>query len=300
MAVALRLPRAAALTEELLSPVPDVEQTELRAVRELLVEALTPIAAEIPPGQRLVLDAFGLSVARRQPERCASAPPPFVPTPGACRRAVGVAAVERCLRRRAAGPVHAVADVLAAGLDDAVEAGSGGVRAPWWATWYASLGDGGRAVVAAEAVTWATQLWTALDWGVVDGPVVVGGHDDWWDLPGSRSLVLKGRADVRARVGTRGVLVVMRTGIPDTGSRAELLFPALVSALAGAARAVPGRVLGIWPASGQVRVVPVDTAALRACARDVVSAAATWVDGLIEQASPERARAGTGRSRRTS
>lgn len=297
MAVALSLPRASAVTEELLSPVPEVDAAELRAVRQLVVDALTPIAAEVPAGKRLVLDTYGLAVARHHPERCATAQAPFVPTPVTCRRAVGVAAAERCVRRRAAGPAQAVADVLAAGVEDALEAGRGGVRAPWWATWYAALPPGGRAVVAAEAVTWATQLCTALDWGLVEGPVVVGGHDDWWDLPGSRSLVLKGRADVRARVGQRAVLVVMRTGIPDAGSRAELLFPALVSSLAGAARAVPGRVLGLWPATGQVRVVPVDGAALRSCVDDVAAAAATWVDGLIEQARPAPGGGGSGRGR---
>ena len=287
MGVALSLPRADAVTEELLSPVPDVTQEELRALRDRLVADLGPLAAELPAGARLVLDGFRLSVARRRPERCAEADPPFVPTPATCRRAVGVAAVDRLLRRRAAGPAEAVAQVLAAGAEDAALAERGEVpRAPWWARWYAELGHGGRAVVAAEAVTWATQLWSALAWDRLGGLPVVGGHDDWWDLPGSKALALKGRADVRARLGARSVLVVMGTGLPDAGQRTELLFPALVASLAGGARAVPGRVVGLWPASGQVRVAPVDAPALDRCAQEIVGAVATWVDGLLEQAGP--------------
>ncbi len=270
------------MTEELLSPVPDVPVEELRGVRELLVGALAPLAAEIPPGVRLVLDGYRLALARRRPERCAAPEPAFSPTPAACRRAVGLAAVERCARRRAGGPMQAVAQILASGAEDAVGAGEGSPRAPWWAPWYASLAEGGRSVVAAEAVTWATQLWTALDWDKL-GPAVVGGHDDWWDVPGTRALTLKGRAEVRARLGARAVLVVVGGGAPDGGSRSELVFPALVSSLAGGARAVPGRVLGLWPASGQVRVVPVDAPALRRGADDVAAAVRTWVDGLLER-----------------
>lgn len=294
MAVALSLPRATAVTEELLSPVRDVQPEDLRTVRAVLAGALAPLAAEIPAGARLVLDGYRFALARRRPERCALEEQAFSPSPAACRRAVGLAAVERCVRRRAVGPAQAVTDVLAAGEDDAAAVGPGGDRrrAQWWAPWYASLAAGGRAVVTAEAVTWATQLWSALDWDRVGRPVVVGGPDVWWDLPDSRTLVMKGRADVRARVGTRPVLVVVGSGIPDSHARAELLFPALVAAMAGGPAGAPGRVLGLWPASGQVRVVPVDAAGLERCAEEVVAATATWVDGLLERAGPTAARAG--------
>lgn len=285
MGVALSLPRAVALTDELVSPMLDVDLGALRSVHDRLAAALMPMAAEIPPGARLVLDGYKLRIARLSPERCAEAERPFVASPAACRRAVGLVAVDRLVRRRAAGPTVAVADVLAAGLEDVEPAGRAEqVRPPWWAAWYASLGAGGRAAVAAEAVTWATQLWTALSWERVPGPVVVGGHDFWWDVPGSRALTLRGRSEVRAKVGTRSVLVSTGPRVPDVGHRTDLVFPALVASLAAGGRAVPGRVVGIWPASGQVRVVPVDVAALERCADEVVSAVGTWVDGLLEQA----------------
>ena len=285
MGIALSLPRADAVTEELLGDVAALSPGTLAEVRELLGSALAPLAAEIPAGERLVLDAFAFATARRHPERCAQPDRGFTPSPATCRRAVGLAAVERCLRRRAQGPLQAVAQVLEAGEEDAALARRGELpRAPWWAGWYAELGAGARAVVAAEAVTWATQLWTALAWDQLPGPVTVGGHDDWWDVPGTRALTLRGRADVRARLGPRAALVVVGSGTPDAGHRAELVFPALVASLSGSSRAVPGRVLGLWPACGLVRVVPVDAAALLQCAEDVVAAVGTWVDGLIERA----------------
>ena len=46
--------------------------------------------------------------------------------------------------------------------------------------------------------------------------------------------------------------------------------------------AAPCRVVGVWPDSGQVRVLPLDLGALRHVATAVVSAVATWVDSRIE------------------
>jgi len=285
--VALSLPRAAAVTDELVAPMPEVDLAAVRAVHESLLAALAPLAAEIPPSTRLLLDGYRLAAARRFPERLGAPDRPFMPTPSACRRAVGVAAVDRLVRGRAVGPAPAVADVLATGVEDAESVRRGeSPRAPWWASWYASLGVGGQAAVAAEAVTWATQLWTALAWERMPGPVVVGGNDFWWDVPGSRLLTLRGRADVRVRVGASAALVVTGARAPDAAQRAEVLFPALVASLAAGGRAVPGRVLGMWPASGQVRVVPVDISALERCAEAVVCAVGTWVDALLERAEP--------------
>ncbi|HUY63463.1 MAG TPA: hypothetical protein VMV14_02985 [Acidimicrobiales bacterium] len=278
MGVALTLPRAGAVTDELLAPVLDISGETLSALRGDLVEALRSLASDLPGGERFVLDAYRFSTARRHPERCGT-PEPFAPSPARCRRAVGLAAVDRCLRRRARGPVEAVGQVLETGVDDAalVERGEA-PRAPWWAKWYASLGPGGRAVVAAEAVTWCTQLWTALAWDRFPVRPQVGGRDDWWDEPSTGALTLHGRAEVRARVGQRPVLVVVHSSVPDAAATTALAFPALVAGLAGGPRAIPGRVVGLWPTSGQVRVLEVEEGALRRCADDVLSAVGTWVD----------------------
>ncbi|HZU79924.1 MAG TPA: hypothetical protein VE991_08400 [Acidimicrobiales bacterium] len=283
MGVALMLPRAVAVTEELLSPVPDLDDDAVRRCREGLVAELGKLAEELPAGRRLILDLHRFELARRHPDRCVPEDEPFAISAARCRRAVGAAAVERCVRRRAPGPSHAVADVLAAGAEDAALVQVGRVqRAPWWASWYAGLGAGGQAVVAAEATTWATQLWTALDWGRLEQPVV-GGHDDWFDLPGGRGITVRGRVDVRCRLGARSALVVVRPGMPEGDARADLGFVALASVLAGRGRTTPGRVMGLWPACGQVRYVAVEESTLATAAADLLTACATWVDAFIER-----------------
>jgi hypothetical protein len=209
-----------------------------------------------------------------------------VASPRTCRRAVGLLAAGRCVRGFAPGPQAAVRDILAAALeDDGAE-----MLAPssWWVPWYRTLAPGGRGVVAAEAVTWATQMLTVLDWRRLARLPAVGGRDDWWQCPGPRRVALRGRADARFLVGRRPALFVVGTGSCGDDWRAELAFPALVSALGRAAPAAPCRVVGAWPCSGQVRVVSVDGALLKAAAGAVVAAVGTWVDARLEAAAPPR------------
>ena len=284
MSIAVALPRAPGVTEELLGPSPVLTGEDLDAVRRHLVSLLAPLAAELPEGERLVLDAYRLGTALRRPERCLAPEGAFVPSPRTCRRAVGVAALARCLRRRVGGPAEAVAAVLEEAVEDAGGlADPGQAPGPWWGRWYAGLGPGARAVVAAEATTWATQLWTALEWDRLPAPVVAGGRQDHWAVPGSPVLALRSRADLRVRVDGRAVLVVVGAGAPDAASRAELLFAALVPALAGSVAAAPGRVVGLWPAAGTVRAVPVDRRALDSATELVATAVATWVDAVLER-----------------
>lgn len=282
--LAVSLPRAGALTDALVAEVGDGPDPEaLGRLRHELARDLAALVAELPPGERLRLDGYRFGVARENPERLGSDDDDdFVASPVRCRRAVGLAAVTHCVRGRAAAPAAAVAAVLRHGVEDVAEGGDPGGRPPWWAAWYGGLGPGGRAVVEAEAVTWATQLWTALDWGRL-GRAEVGGRDDWWDCPGTRALTVRGRSDVRCRVGGRPVLLVVGSGVPGAGWHETLGFPALVAALAGGDRAVPGRVVGLWPASGQVRILPVDGAVLAESATAVVGATATWVDARLER-----------------
>jgi hypothetical protein len=282
--LSLALPRARALTDALTAPgVATMSDAELELVRGGLLRDLPPLVDELPPGDPLRLDAYRFALARERPESCTVTQPPFAASPAKCRRAVGLSAVARCVRRRSPGPAPAVADVLADALADALSAGEpAGARPPWWAAWYAGLSGGARAVVEAEAVTWATQLWTAIEWERLERPVVIGGNDDWWDCPRARRLTLRGHADVRLGAGGRPVSLVVGTGVPPPGWRAALGFPALVGALARGERAIPVRVVGLWPASGQVRILPVDAAALADTATAVVSAVATWVDARLE------------------
>ncbi len=276
--------RVAWLTDALMAPITDeVAPAAWAQLRDQLVRDLRALGAELPDGERLQIDAFKVRLAQRHPDRCISIDDTFTPSPRTCRRAVGVAAVNRCVRGHSPNPAVAVAAVLAEGLEDAAAAGdSGAMRAPWWARWYAGLPDGGRAVVRAEAVTWATQLLTAVDWQQVPRPVI-GGRDDWWQCPSGTPIVFKGRADLRALVDRRPALLVVGTGCCPADWRVELGYPGLVAALCREARVSPCRVVGVWPQSGQVRILPIDAAALRATATAVVAGVATWVDSRIEK-----------------
>ena len=280
--LSLALPRAKALTD-LLVAAPDgaVGADDIGLLREQLAGDLAALVEELPPGEKLRLDQFRLAMITDHPERLTGDEAPFVPSPATSRRAVGLDAVGRCLRRRSPSPAAAVAEILSLGAEDAADRSDPTVRAPWWAAWYAGLSAGGRAMVEGEAVTWATQLWTALEWDRLTQPVV-GGPDDWWDCPGTRVLTLKGRADVRVRSDGRPALLVVGSGIPPARWRQALGFPALVAALARGERSLPTRVVGLWPASGQVRVLPIETATLTETAATVVCAVSTLVDARRE------------------
>ncbi len=63
-----------------------------------LVRDLQALSAELPAGERLQIDAFKVLGAQRHPERCMASDDTFVASPRLCRRALGVAAVNRCVR----------------------------------------------------------------------------------------------------------------------------------------------------------------------------------------------------------
>jgi len=282
--IGFALPSSAALTELLLEPARvRLETAELSGLRIRLLGELPRLAEKLPPGERLQLGTYELLLARRHPEGCGLVRGGFVPSPVRARRAIGLLAVERCVRGRVSAPQTAVAEVLASGIeelaDDALRVGGG--RPRWWARWYASLGPGGRAIVQAEAATWATQLWTALEWHRFERPPVVGGRDDYWDCPGRRRLLVRSRAEVRALAHGRSVLLVVGSGCPGPGWRAELANRALVLAMARGERSVPARVVGLWPASGTVRTCEVGIDALSEAADELVSAAAVWVEARV-------------------
>jgi hypothetical protein len=283
-------PRATGLTDTLLAaPESHVSSEELGSLRGELVRTLRTLVAELPPGEHLVLDDYRLRTAWREPERC-GADEPFEPSPRSVRRAVGIAALARLVRGHASGPVPAVTAVLDDALDDAAAGRGAGPRPAWWAPWYATLGPGARAVVCAEASTWVTQIWGALEWARLRPGPVVGGRDDWWECPGGPGLTLRGRADVRVQQAGRQAMLVVRGGLANSDWPIELGFPALVGALVRGEQGLPVRVVGTWPASGQCRVLEVDGPALAAAADAVARAVGTWVDARIERGR----RAGSG------
>jgi hypothetical protein len=171
---------------------------------------------------------------------------PFAWSARTARRAIGLAAVRSLLGAEARTPHDAVRARLA-DSDRGVRDGSRTVSQV--DHWVASLSDAGRSAVAAEAVTWATRLWCALDWPALGEPLVVG-RDQWWDSPHSALLALRGRADVRTRVAH----LVVLSGPRRESVRAELALVALVDALRAPpdGEPAPGRVVGWWPDSGHI------------------------------------------------
>jgi len=174
---------------------------------------------------------------------------PFAWSARTARRTFGLAAVRALLAGEARTPHDAVRGRLR-DSDGAVREGSR--TSSQLDRWVAALPAAGRSAVAAEAVTWATRLWCALDWSAL-GPAPVIGRDHWWDSPHSALLALRGRADVRAG---RAHLVVL-SGPRRDSVRSELALVTLVESLRSREGAAPGPVVGWWPDSGHiVRVDP--------------------------------------------
>jgi hypothetical protein len=174
---------------------------------------------------------------------------PFAWSARNARRSIGVAAVRLLLGGGARSPLEAVRHRMAES-SDLVRDGSS--SASQLDRWIDGLPPAGRAAVGAEAVTWATRLWCALDWSAFPTPPAVG-RDHWWDSPHSALLALRGRADVR----TVHAHLVVLSGPRRDSVRAELALVTLVEALRLRGDDVPGRVVGWWPDSGHlVRVEP--------------------------------------------
>ncbi|HWD55880.1 MAG TPA: hypothetical protein VG346_12200 [Acidimicrobiales bacterium] len=169
---------------------------------------------------------------------------PFAWSAGTARRAVGLSAVRGLL----AGETRSPHEAVRARLHDSDRAVREGSRtASPLDRWVASLPAAGRSAVAAEAVTWATRLWCALDWTAL-GPAPVIGRDHWWDSPHSALLALRGRADVR----TAQAHLVVLSGPRRDSVRSELALVALVESLRARDQSAPGPVVGWWPDSGHV------------------------------------------------
>jgi hypothetical protein len=168
----------------------------------------------------------------------------FAWTARTARRALGLAAIRLLLGGRSRSPLEAVRARM---CESARWVHDGSACASQLDRWVAGLTDAGRAAVEAEAVTWATRLWCALDWAAFDTPPVIG-RDRWWDSPHSALLALRGRAEVR----TTGAHLVVLSGPRRDSVRSELALVALVEALRSRSPVAPGRVVGWWPESGHI------------------------------------------------
>lgn len=268
------LPRSGPLTAALLGGGgPAADPRRLDEVRALVERRVLPIAGRLREGGEVRIDAYRLTAVPAGAEPGGG--DRFVHSPRTCRRAIGSAAVERCLRGEAPGPAAAVDEVVAAGIAEAEHPGPG-AGAPWWGSWVASLSPPAQAVVRAEALAWATDVWSALDWDRIGTRVTVGPRPARWHVQGRGRVSFEGRGDVTVWSAGRPALLVVAGGVASGAWRTGLAWPALVAALAYGERALPSRVVGLWPASGQVRILPVDGPALVEAAEAGVAAAARW------------------------
>ena len=251
------------LTQALVAPVPAVDAPTWQAALDDAQSRLADLAVRRASAVRFrvtdheVRTAFGRDAGdpahADHPADPAHPTHPAHPEPFAwsarnARRSIGVAAVRLLLEGGARSPLEAVRYRLAES-SRLVREGSSSVSQ--LDRWVDALPAAGRAAVGAEAVTWSTRLWCALDWSAFPAPPVIG-RDHWWDSPHSALLALRGRADVR----TVHAHLVVLTGPRRDSVRAELALVTLVEALRLRGD-MPGRVVGWWPDSGHlVRVEP--------------------------------------------
>ena len=95
---------------------------------------------------------------------------------------LGLAVVDACARGRFPTPLEAVGPVVGRG-GRPVGARPGGAPSTGsrgWPGWHPGPGP----LVLAEAVGWATALWSSFDWSELDPLPQVGGADDQWVCPG--------------------------------------------------------------------------------------------------------------------
>lgn len=261
------LPRAEALTDLLTSRATDVpNERELIEAKERVMSVLQQISLGLKPKTALRINQFRLERILESPYRV-QGDEPFSPSPAACRRAIGTAAIRRCLKEPGLSPSRAVSEVL-----DMASRRCEPYESCWWADWFNRLPFGAKGVVQAEAVTWSTQLFEALDWSRFETNPEPG-IDYRWDSPTKPPILIHSKVDVRIHLGARPVLFLLPTGVAGKHWNDGFLLAVLAASLCGGITAVPARVVGLWPSSGQVRVLEVESGTLGRAA-DVVCEAA--------------------------
>ncbi len=263
------LPRASTLTDVLISPPGfQVDPVELARARERLASGIATASFRSQTSPALRIDSYRLQQALSGRTPAQGTDTPFSPSPASCRRAIGIAAVAICQRDRTLAPARAVADVLAGALTPQAHPGG----SAWWEEWFRGLAPGARAVVRSEAVVWATQLHGALEWDRIGAGARLG-CDLKWVCPGFPRVTLHAKVDVQTQVQGRPVLLVMSTGAAGPLWEPSLALTALVAGLVRGADLVPARVVGIWPASGQTRILPIERGTLEEASKSVAEAA---------------------------
>jgi hypothetical protein len=284
--------RATQLTRALVAPpTVSVDETWRTHLRAHLSSGIVPVVERLPRGEELTVTLPLLRKAIAHPDSLADDEVPFAWKPIFVRRSLGLAVVDACVSGRFRSPAEA-ADPVAS--EAVAEWERTGWRTYHWEPWLAGLQPGTRALVLAEAVSWATVLWASLDWKALGQRPQLGGADDQWVCPAPRTVRLKGRSELRvplvggpARPSEVGqttapvALVSVSGGSPPLGWSDELSFLALVAALRSPSRPVPARVAGLWPDSGHHLIVEIDDEALTTAADRVIATVSTAVDARL-------------------
>ena len=273
-------------------PVVRLDGDDRRQVRDRLRSELGRATESLPPGRELAVSLPTIRRARIQPELLSVPEEPFGWKPMFSRRSLGLAAVSACHQGRFRTPSEAVGPVAA-------EAVAAWERTGWrtfhWEPWMAGLAPGARAMVLAEAATWATALWSMFDWRMVGPLAQFGGEEDQWVYSDGRTVRLKARPEVRLPLvgsqsqsrfsgGERTALVSLSGGGPGDGWEQDLAYLALVATLRSPTRPIPGRVMGIWPDAGQHRIVEIDQQGLMAGVDCVVATVRAVLDARHSKA----------------
>jgi hypothetical protein len=249
-------------------------------LRDRLVSGIAPVVEDLPVGEPVVVSLPLLRRARTRPDAPLLPEQPFVWKPAFARRSLGLAVVDACVDGRFPTPMEAIGPVSDAAV---AEWERTGWRTFHWEPWFAPLTPGARAVVLAEALGWATAVWSAIEWNRLPRGLRVGGPADQWMCPAGRVVILKARSELRvplrgdpsaSQVGAAGppmALVSVSGGCPGDTWSEELAYLALVAGLRSPTGPVPARVVGLWPDAGIHAAVDMDDAVLTAAAKRVIA-----------------------------
>jgi len=138
--------------------------------------------------------------------------------------------------------------------------------------WLANVPEAVRALVASDALTWATVSLETLD--SFGAPFVVASADAYYDVAGAR-VSLRGRRDATFATDSGRIVVRLRTGLPASTAIAGLRADLAVDAFSHIHGIAPQRIIGVWPEAGISLSVDGTEEAVRAGARDLMRAALT-------------------------
>lgn len=191
---------------------------------------------------------------------------PFAWNPVFARRTVGLAAV----RSLAYGQTHNPVEAVHAEVERAIaRAADGRARRGSVGHFLGAASAAVRTAAVVEAVNYATDLWTAIDWSSLPSVPRIGATDDQVVLR-SAGLGLRARAELELAPANAGACrLLVLPGAPGPATNVVLGAHALTSALAHRDGVVPARVLGFYPGASRFVQMDVDLGVLRRAALGV-------------------------------